>query len=189
MAEPDQLDAARARFPVGEEITGRVTLIPRPGTIGSPWTWARNRRASLTSCTCRTIRIGGLPSEQSPLSKSSSTGPGRFGCSHLISSFAPPITCQEHARRRNGQPSRTASRLVARSLRPSLMSTRQTGSTGCSSRSAGPPSNGLGTLRPPGARSRFVVTRHLDETRRIMLTPATTAPENKGPAENPIASG
>jgi hypothetical protein len=34
MAEPDELDAGRARFPVGEAVAGRVALIPKPGVIG-----------------------------------------------------------------------------------------------------------------------------------------------------------
>ncbi|MGC4874988.1 hypothetical protein ACLQ26_01810 [Micromonospora sp. DT43] len=34
MVEPDQLAAARRRFPVGDHVTGRVVLIPRPGSIG-----------------------------------------------------------------------------------------------------------------------------------------------------------
>ncbi|MEU5265626.1 hypothetical protein [Amycolatopsis sp. NPDC021455] len=38
MTEPDpaelELDAARRRYPVGDHVRGKVTLIPRPGTIG-----------------------------------------------------------------------------------------------------------------------------------------------------------
>jgi hypothetical protein len=34
VAEPDELDVARARFPVGEQVTGRVARIPKPGAIG-----------------------------------------------------------------------------------------------------------------------------------------------------------
>jgi hypothetical protein len=34
VGEPDELDAGRARFPVGEEVTGRVARIPKPGVIG-----------------------------------------------------------------------------------------------------------------------------------------------------------
>jgi ribosomal protein S1 len=34
VAEPDELDAGRARFPVGEVVTGRVAFIPKPGVIG-----------------------------------------------------------------------------------------------------------------------------------------------------------
>jgi hypothetical protein len=34
VAEPDELDAGRARFPVGEEVAGRVARIPKPGVIG-----------------------------------------------------------------------------------------------------------------------------------------------------------
>ena len=34
MAEPDELDVARARFPVGEQVKGRVARIPKPGAIG-----------------------------------------------------------------------------------------------------------------------------------------------------------
>ncbi|WP_432850702.1 hypothetical protein ACQPXB_08625 [Amycolatopsis sp. CA-161197] len=38
MTEPDpvevELDTARQTYPVGDHVTGKVTLIPRPGTIG-----------------------------------------------------------------------------------------------------------------------------------------------------------
>jgi len=34
VADPDELDVARARFPVGEEVTGRVRRVPKPGVIG-----------------------------------------------------------------------------------------------------------------------------------------------------------
>ncbi|WFE50661.1 hypothetical protein [Micromonospora sp. WMMD1155] len=34
MMEPDKLDTARRRFPVGEHVMGQVIAIPRPGTIG-----------------------------------------------------------------------------------------------------------------------------------------------------------
>lgn len=34
MTEPEDLDAARRTFPVGDHVTGKVTLIPRPGVIG-----------------------------------------------------------------------------------------------------------------------------------------------------------
>ncbi|WP_433114699.1 hypothetical protein [Micromonospora sp. CA-246542] len=34
MAERDELDVARRRLPVGEHVTGQVVHIPRPGAIG-----------------------------------------------------------------------------------------------------------------------------------------------------------
>ncbi|MET8282557.1 hypothetical protein [Micromonospora sp. NPDC005174] len=34
MAEQDEFDAARRRLPVGEHVRGQVVRIPRPGTIG-----------------------------------------------------------------------------------------------------------------------------------------------------------
>ncbi|MFG1870560.1 hypothetical protein [Micromonospora arborensis] len=34
MLEPDKLDAARRRFPVGEHITGQVVRVPMPGAMG-----------------------------------------------------------------------------------------------------------------------------------------------------------
>ncbi|MEU7774327.1 hypothetical protein AB0C44_23680 [Micromonospora taraxaci] len=34
MSEPDKLDTARRHFPVGEHITGQVVRIPRPGVTG-----------------------------------------------------------------------------------------------------------------------------------------------------------
>ncbi|MEV4822951.1 hypothetical protein [Micromonospora sp. NPDC049274] len=34
IVDPDQLAAARRRFPVGDHVTGRVVHIPRPGSIG-----------------------------------------------------------------------------------------------------------------------------------------------------------
>ncbi|MFE9917656.1 hypothetical protein ACFYPG_21105 [Micromonospora sp. NPDC005553] len=34
MVQPDKFDTARRRFPVGEHIRGEVVLIPKPGAIG-----------------------------------------------------------------------------------------------------------------------------------------------------------
>src|SRR5689334_8491648 len=34
VAEPDELEIARRRFPVGAHVTGRVVKVPQPGAIG-----------------------------------------------------------------------------------------------------------------------------------------------------------
>ena len=189
VAAHDELDAARARFPVGEEVTGRVTRIPRPGTIGLLVDLGQEPQGFAD-----VLHLPHDPDQWPPVGTVTAFEvlqhrPGQVRLFPLELRFCSPDHLPGTAALEDWSVIKgrfPVGSVVAATVTGVYPANREYGVRfeGCSATL-----EWTGDAPLAGATSRFVVTRHLDETRRIMLTPATTASEHKGPAENTTAPG
>jgi hypothetical protein len=189
VAEPDDIDAARARFPVGEEITGRVTHIPRPGAIGLFVDLGHKPQGFVD-----VLHLPHDPDQWPPVGTVTAFEvlqhrPGQVRLFPLDERFRSPDhllgtpALEDWAVIKGRFP---VGSKVAATVTGVYPANRE---YGVQFEECWAALEWTGDAPLAGATSRFVVTRHLDETRRIMLTPATTASEHKGPAENTTAPG
>jgi hypothetical protein len=187
MAELDRLDAARERFPVGEEITGRVTHIPRPGAIGLFVDLGHEPQGFVD-----VLHLPRDPDQWPPVGAVTAFEvlqhrPGQVRLFPLNERFRSPDhllgtpALKEWVAIKGRFPVGCEVTATVTSVYPANRE------YGVRFEECWATLEWTGDAPFPGATSRFVVTRHLDETRRIMLTAATAAPGHKGPAENTTA--
>jgi hypothetical protein len=177
MAEPDRLDAARARFPVGEEITGQVIHIPRPGTIGLLVDLGHEPQGFVD-----VLHLPRDPDQWPPVETVTAFEvlqhrPGQVRLFPLDERFRSP----DHLL---GTPTLDDWQVIKGRFPVGFEVAATVTSVYPANREYGVQFEDrwatlewTGDAPLLGSTSRFVVAGHLDETRRIMLTPATTAPK------------
>lgn len=175
MAEPDQLDAARTRFPVGEKITGRVTRIPRPGTIGLLVDLGHEPQGFVD-----VLHLPRDPDQWPSVGTVTAFEvlhhrPAQVRLFPLDQQFRSPYhlpgtrTLEEWAATRDRFP---VGAEVTASVTSVFTSSREYEVRFEDYRAI---LEWTGTAPPTEATSRYIVTKHLNETRRIMLRPTTNA--------------
>ncbi len=176
MKQPDELDAARVRFPVGDEVTGRVTRIPKPGAIGLFVDLGREPEGF--------VDVLHLPNEPARWPAAGTVTafeilqhrPGQVRLLPLDDQFRSPdrqpgvLTPQQWRAIKDRFPVGTDVTATVTHVFPANRE-YQVQSEDCRAI--------LEWTGPPpitGTADNYTVTRHLEHTQRIMMTPVTPAP-------------
>ena len=176
MTQPDELDAARARFPVGEQVTGRVARMPRPGSIGLLVNLGQAPEGFVDA-----LHLPREPDQWPPVGtvmtfEVLTHRPGQVRLLPLDGQFRSPhrlpgdLAPEQWLARKSRFPVGT---VVTATVTDVYQPNRE-----CVVRFEDCWAVLEWTTDAPqiGTASRYTVTRHLDQTQRIMLTPAPPPP-------------
>ncbi|RZU72519.1 hypothetical protein EV384_0888 [Micromonospora kangleipakensis] len=176
MAEPNQLDVARRRFPVGDHVTGQVIRIPRPGAIGLLVDLGQEPEGF--------VDVLALPHDPVDWPSLGTVmrfevlqhRPGQVGLLPLDASFRSGTylpTSLSHDEWLSIKMRFPVGSAITGTVTHVFTSNREyvVRFEDCSS--ALEWSRGAPTV---GATGRYTIARHLDHTRRVMLTPADSTP-------------